>query len=122
MRAICDTHVLLFHALAPERLSRLAARAVAAGTENGQLACADISLWEIGMLHARGRLGLPADVRIDRFIADVLLDLQLQVLPITPEIAAVSQDPRFAHGDPADRLIEPPGPPSGPPSTSGDSK
>jgi len=53
MRAICDTHVLLFHALAPERLSRLAARAVAAGTENGQLACADISLWEIGMLHAR---------------------------------------------------------------------
>jgi len=105
MRAICDTHVLLFHALAPERLSRLAARAVAAGAENGQLACADISLWEIGMLHARGRLGLPADVRIDRFIADVLLDLQLQVLPITPEVAAMSQDPRFAHGDPADRLI-----------------
>jgi len=105
MRAICDTHVLLFHALAPERLSRAAARAVAAGAEAGQLACADISMWEIAMLHARGRLGLPADARIDSFVADVLLDLQVRVLPITAEVAAMSQDPRFAHGDPADRLI-----------------
>ncbi len=31
--------------------------------------------------------------------------MNLKVLPITPEIAALAQDPRFTHGDPADRLI-----------------
>lgn len=105
MRAVCDTHVLLFTALEPHRLSVAASTAVAAGTEAGQLACADISLWEIAMLRTRGRLELPDGIDTAGFVSDVLTSLQVQVLPISPQIAALAQDPRFDHGDPADRLI-----------------
>jgi len=105
MRAVCDTHVLLFSALEPERLSSEAARVLAEGAEVGQLVCADISLWEIAMLHSRGRLQAPPEVGLVELVSDILASLQMQVLPITPRIAALSQEPRFSHGDPADRLI-----------------
>jgi len=105
MRAVCDTHVLLFSALEPERLSSEASRVLSAGAEVGQLVCADISLWEIALLHSRGRLQVPPEVRLVELVSDILASLQMQVLPITPRIAALSQEPRFSHGDPADRLI-----------------
>ncbi len=105
MRAVCDTHVLLFGALEPERLSAEAVRVLAAGAEVGQLVCADISLWEIAMLHSRGRLQMPPEVGLVELVSDILASLQMQVVPITPRIAAVAQDSRFSHGDPADRLI-----------------
>jgi PIN domain nuclease of toxin-antitoxin system len=105
MRAVCDTHVLLFSALEPERLSSESARVLAAGAEVGQLVCADISLWEIAMLHSRGRLQMPTEVGLVELVSDILASLQMHVLPITPRIAALSQEPRFSHGDPTDRLI-----------------
>ena len=100
---ICDTHVMIHWSLAPERLSPKAVVAIEQGRKNGTLACADISLWEIAMLAARGRIKI--SVAPAQFIQDVLLALGLQVLPITPEVAARSQDEQFLHGDPADRLI-----------------
>ena len=53
---ICDTHVLVFDALAPARLSAKARRRLKDAESAGQLACADISLWEIAMLIAKRRL------------------------------------------------------------------
>ena len=53
---ICDTHVLVFDALAPARLSAKARRRLKNADAAGQLACADISLWEIAMLIAKRRL------------------------------------------------------------------
>lgn len=105
MRAVCDTHVLLFSAMEPERLSSDAARVLAVGAEVGHLVCADISLWEIAMLHSRGRLQVPPEVGLAELVSDILASLQMQILPITPRIAALSQEPLFSHGDPADRLI-----------------
>ena len=100
---LLDTHVLIFDALAPERLSAKALATIEQGAARGELAWADISLWETAMLVARGRISPAVDAQ--PFIADMLLARRVQVLPIGPEIAVLAQDPAFAHGDPADRLI-----------------
>lgn len=100
---ILDTHALVFDALAPDRLSRNAARAVRRAADAGDLACSDISLWEIAMLLAKGRLQIPDDVAA--FLSNVIHARAIDVLPITPEIAALAISGRFAHGDPADRII-----------------
>ena len=82
MRIICDTHVLLFWADCPERLSQAALVAVERGIETGGLACADISLWEIAMLYARGRINNHAGVSAGDYIRDILAAMEVTVLPI----------------------------------------
>ena len=100
---VLDTHAIVFDALAPRRLSPRARKAIEAAAHDRQLACSDISLWEIAVLVARGRLDPAMDARA--FLDDVIAARGFQVLPITPEIAVLSQADDFAHGDPADRLI-----------------
>jgi PIN domain nuclease of toxin-antitoxin system len=67
------------------------------------LACADISLWEIAMLIAKRRLVI--DEEPGPFIQAVLDARGYRVLPITSEIAAISQSADFTLKDPADRLV-----------------
>ncbi len=70
--------------------------------QSGDLACCDISLWEIAMLVDQGRLDPGTDTQT--FIGLALAHRSLVVLSITPEIAALSVSLGL-HGDPADRLI-----------------
>jgi PIN domain nuclease of toxin-antitoxin system len=101
---LLDTCALVFDALAPERLSAEALRAIEEGEEKGSLACCDISLWEIAMLIAKGRLDPGTDAL--SFLKLVLASRVIRPLPITPEIAKISaNDALFAHQDPADRII-----------------
>ena len=100
---VLDTNALVYDALQPKRLTQRARRAIEAASENGDIACSDISLWEIAMLVARRRLDPGVD--LTAFLHDVIQARALCVLPITPEIAALSQSAQFAHGDPADRII-----------------
>ena len=101
---LLDTCALVFDALAPERLSAEALRAIEEGEENGSLACCDISLWEIAMLIARGRLDPGTDAL--SFLKLLLAFRAIRSLSITPEIAKISaNDALFAHHDPADRII-----------------
>ena len=103
MLTICDTHILIFWQDDPTRLSKQAAAALEKGLQEKTLACADISFWEIAMLMRAGRLrnNIPAT----QYMNDLVLVLALTVLPITPEIAMLSQQDFFLHEDPADRLI-----------------
>jgi PIN domain nuclease of toxin-antitoxin system len=103
MKIICDTNALLFCVLNPGRLTRKAADALERGRREGTLACSDIVFWEIAMLVAKGRLQLPQPV--EAFMDDLMLALDLDVLPITPAIASLSQTLALPHKDPADRLI-----------------
>lgn len=105
MLTICDTNILLFWADEPGRLSATARAALDLGFESTSLACSDISLWEIAMLYARGRINNRAGVTSSAYIQDILTGMGMLVLPITAEIAEISQSTLFAHGDPADRLI-----------------
>ena len=100
---ICDTHVLVFDALAPSRLSAKARRRLKEGESAGQLGCADISLWEIAMLLAKRRLRV--DEEPATFLQTLLDSRGYRVFPITAEIAALSQAGQITTKDPADRLI-----------------
>ena len=100
---VLDTHVIVNDSLDPKRLSRRARAAVEEGQSAGTLACSDMSLWEIAMLIARGRLKVNADAR--SFLEGVLQARAIRVLPITPAIAVLAQSDDFKHGDPADRVI-----------------
>jgi len=86
----------------PKRLSKAATAAIRQAQKEDGLAIAAISLWELGMLVARGRIlsygTVEASVR--------LLTQGLVVKPITAEIAALAvQFPTPYPLDPADRLI-----------------
>jgi PIN domain nuclease of toxin-antitoxin system len=98
---VLDTHVLIYDALEPKRLSARARRAVEGA--HGPLAASDISLWEIAMLISKGRLDPGADAA--SFIEKVVEARALRLLPISPQIAVLAQADEFAHGDPADRII-----------------
>ena len=100
---ICDTHILIFWQDNPKRLSNTAQAAIETALYDKTLACSDISFWEIAMLIHSGRLR--DDISPVQYMADLRLALSLTVLPITPEIASLSQGDFFHHKDPADRLI-----------------
>ena len=104
-KIICDTHVLLFWANEPDRLTLLAKKILDENRGKGTLASADITLWEIAHLHEKGRIVLPPDVSIERYMQAIIHALNLEVLAITPEIAALSRSEVLRHQDPADRLI-----------------
>ena len=100
---ICDTHILILWQDDPMRLSPSAQDAIKTGLQDKTLACSDISFWEIAMLIHSGRLR--DDISPVQYMSDLCLALSLTVLPITPEIASLSQGDFFLHKDPADRLI-----------------
>jgi len=55
------------------------------------------------MLGSKKRIVIP--VAVDQFLEELIQALRLQILPISPVVAAKAQDTIFEHGDPADRLI-----------------
>lgn len=100
---VLDTQVLIYDALEPKRLSRRARAALDEGADARALACSDISLWEIALLAARGRIDAGPDIAA--FIESALQQRLVRILPITPAIATLAQSDLFSHGDPADRII-----------------
>jgi PIN domain nuclease of toxin-antitoxin system len=99
---LLDTHVVVWAATEPKRLSKAATAAIRQAQKEDGLAIAAISLWELGVLVARGRIlsygTVEASVR--------LLTEGLVVKPITAEIAALAvQFPAPYPLDPANRLI-----------------
>ena len=98
---VFDTHVVLQDVLEPRRLSARARRALEGSL--GEPAVSGITLWEIALLIAKGRLDPGTDAL--QFIDDIVAARAIHVLPITPRIAVLAQSRELAHGDPADRLI-----------------
>ena len=101
---LLDTHVLAWLVADPARLSRPAASAIRRARANQGIGIAAISLWELAMLFARGRLeamgSLEASVQLVIDRAGVI------VKPLTPEVAVLAtQFPPDFPLDPADRLI-----------------
>lgn len=104
MKALLDTHVLVWWLEAKGRLSAGHEQVIAgAGVERPLLVC-DISLWEIATLCELGRLRLALPLRdwLERATAPPLVRRH----GITPAIAAeVASLPSHFHRDPADRII-----------------
>jgi PIN domain nuclease of toxin-antitoxin system len=99
---LLDTNALIWAAEDSSRLSRTAAAAIRRARQGQGLAVSAITLWELALLMARGRL--QAYGTIDSSIRE--LTAEVSVLPITPEIAALAtQFPEDYPRDPADRLV-----------------
>ncbi len=101
---LLDTHVLLWLAAEPSRLSRRAAAAIRRSLRAGGIAIASISLWEVAMMFADGRLRSRGT--IEASIESLVRGTGVMLREITPPIAALAtQFPADFPPDPADRLI-----------------
>ena len=99
---LLDTHVLIWMASDPKRLSKKARAAIRDARQKTGVAVATITLWELAWLAENGRIQVVGSV--ESFVRDTVARVILQ--PITPEIAALAvQLPAGFPKDPADRLI-----------------
>jgi PIN domain nuclease of toxin-antitoxin system len=97
-----DTHVLIWLALEPHKLSKNAKDAIRSARRNDCLAIAGITLWEIAWLAENGRI--ETTMSVESFVRECAA--KVSVLPITPEIAARAVSfPDSYPKDPQDRLI-----------------
>jgi PIN domain nuclease of toxin-antitoxin system len=104
MRVVLDTHILVLWVSSPESLSPSQLRATRDVNEQNPAIVADVSLWEIAMLHATDRLAfsLPLQDWLTRAVAPPLV----RVAEITPRIVTeVTNLSHWDNRDPADRLI-----------------
>ena len=100
MKLLLDTHLLLWAAGEPSRLSA-AARALIEAPENALLFSA-ASLWEIAIKRGLGREDFRVDVRLLR---RGLLDNGYSELPVGSEHAVAIDGLPPIHKDPFDRLL-----------------
>jgi PIN domain nuclease of toxin-antitoxin system len=98
---LLDTHVVIWLATADPKLGKRTRGLIDAAVAQRALAFSAISLWEIAMLVARGRLQttLPVEELRNR-----LLQTGMTELPLTGDVALLSAQLAL-HGDPADRFI-----------------
>ncbi|GAC1411637.1 MAG: type II toxin-antitoxin system VapC family toxin [Burkholderiaceae bacterium] len=100
MKLLLDTHVLLWAAGAPERLSQTA-RSILQNPENQPMFSA-VSLWEITIKHGLGRTDFKVNARVLR---RNLIDNGYEELPITSAHAVAVDSLPPIHKDPFDRLL-----------------
>jgi PIN domain nuclease of toxin-antitoxin system len=100
MRLLLDSHVLLWAARHPERLSPTARDLIASPTNDPMFSAA--SLWEIGIKIALGRPDFDYDPRILR--RDLVDNGYLEISVSAAHACAVLNLPRI-HKDPFDRLL-----------------
>lgn len=100
MKLLLDSHLLLWAAAQPHRLSATAQSLL--GDPQNALLFSAASLWEISIKRGLGR----ADFRVDpRLLRRGLIDNDYEELPITSEHAVVVDILPPLHKDPFDRLL-----------------
>lgn len=100
LKYLLDTHAFLWAATEDPRLSNKAVRAIGS-TPYDQLAIADVTLQEIGLLLESGRISFTGSPSA---VLGSLLD-HVTVLPITLQIALIAPSLKLPHGDQFDRII-----------------
>jgi PIN domain nuclease of toxin-antitoxin system len=99
---LLDTHIVIWLAFEPDKLSKRAKEVIRAARLQGGLAIAGITLMELAWLAEKGRV--KTTLSVESFVR--LCASKMTVLPITPEIAARAVSlPDFYPKDPQDRLI-----------------
>jgi PIN domain nuclease of toxin-antitoxin system len=97
---LVDTHLLLWAAGEPQKLSRKARRLL--GDPGSQLWFSAVSLWEVAIKHGLGR----EDFRVEpRRLRRGLIDNGWRELAISSEHAVATLDLPPIHKDPFDRML-----------------
>ena len=97
-----DTHALLWWALDPGKLSRLASDKCAQMEKDGGYASA-ISVWELGIKIKRGKLDI--GIGIDEFAHRLERAGVVKLVPVDSDIWLRSLNLDWEHRDPANRII-----------------
>lgn len=102
---LLDTHIWLWFAEGnATRLPPASVRKLDDARKQDGLLVSAISVWEIGVLHAKGRVQLSAPLR--DWVNNALAPAGIGLLPLDAETASESTLlPGEAHGDPADRFL-----------------
>ena len=100
MKILLDTHLLLWAAAEPKRLSRRA-RMLIDDLDN-QLLFSAASLWEVSIKRGLGREDFKVDARLLR---RGLLDNGYSELPIMSDHVVATENLPLIHKDPFDRLL-----------------
>jgi len=102
---VLDTHVWIW-VIEGDRnaLSHAAIKVIAKAAQDGAVCVSAISVWELAMLEARGRVTLSRPV--EEWARAALGAPGVRLLPLSPEMAIDSTRlPGAVHGDPADRIL-----------------
>jgi PIN domain nuclease of toxin-antitoxin system len=101
---LLDTHAWLWLAEGQARFSPEALGRIQVAAEARLLRVAPISVWEVAMLEAKGRISLSQDCHA--WVKRALSPPGPALAPMTPHILIDSTRlPGTFHGDPADRMI-----------------
>ena len=100
MRLLPDTHLLLWAAIAPKRISTVA-QGLLEDPAN-ELTFSAASIWEIAIKTSRGRAGFAVDPQVVR---DALLDNGYAEIEITGRHAIEAASLPPLHNDPFDRML-----------------
>lgn len=99
---LLDTHVLVWLALEPQKLSRAATDAILNAREKSTLAVAGIPLWELAWLVENGRI--QTTMSVESFVSACVA--KVRVIPESPTIVARAVSfPASYPKDRQDRLI-----------------
>ena len=99
---LLDTHVLIWLASDPAKLSPSASQAIRRSGREGGIAISAITLWELAWLAAHRRLEISGTV--EAFVEEITS--RTAIRPITPKVAALAnQLPPNYSSDPCDCLI-----------------
>ena len=99
---LLDTHVLVWLASDPAKLSRKASEAIRKASQESGIAISAITLWELAWLAVHGRLDIVGTV--ESFVERI--SSRTAIRPITVKVAVMAnQLPATYSGDPCDRLI-----------------
>ena len=99
---LLDTHVIVWLALEPSRLSPAAVRAIKTARRASGLTMSSVSLFEIAQLIERGRIRL--NISCESFLNDNVRRIALRHVGVSIALAA-AQLPDPYPKDPMDRLI-----------------
>lgn len=102
---LLDTHYWIWlETGAAERFAGTLLKSIESAAARGALLVSVMSVWEVGMLEAKGRIQLHCSC--SQWVRDALATPGLQQAPLTAEIALDSTRlPDWAHGDPIDRIL-----------------
>lgn len=101
---LLDTHVWVWLMLGDNRLGSASRRMLEKAVPDGLLRVSVISVWEVAMLEAKGRLTLAADC--ESWVREALAAPGVRLAELTPHICISSTRlPGVFHGDPADRML-----------------
>ncbi|MBI5576755.1 MAG: type II toxin-antitoxin system VapC family toxin [Deltaproteobacteria bacterium] len=101
---LLDTHVWLWLMSGEGDMKPSGVRVMEEAASQGLVRISAISVWEVAMLEAKGRIRLSKDCMA--WVNEALGAPGIALVPLAPEIAVESSRlPGTFHGDPADRII-----------------